>query len=550
VERSRVTLLSAAWLVLLVVAVAGSSAAAPAASTAPAAPAQAASPTATAVTENKPVAPGVYPRSSVGGTPKPGGVLRVGVTQDQVGLDPHKVNSTASFRIFEHIYSSLLRLDENLNPQPDLAESYTVDSPTQYTFKLKRNVRFHNGREMTAADVKYSIERIKDPATGSSRASWFEAVDTIETPDDYTVVFKLKQPFAPLIGNLAQRASAIVAREVVEANGGDLSRGEAAIGTGPFKFVSWTPNAKLVLAKNPDYHVPGLPYLDGIEFIPIPDDTARTTAVRTNTVDLIEYAPWKDLAILTEDKNLVVTGDLNTNYRYFAMHVGRQPFDNVKVRQAAAWAVDRKAIVDASVFGAGAIISSGPMPPTSWAGIGTQMYSYDPNRAKQLMQESGVTRVKSTIKTGAAYSFLVNAALVVQENLRGIGWEMDVDQMEWGAFVNEYLKGEAETWVSGSSGFIDPDTILEPTFHSRGRQNGIKFSDAEVDRLIEQGRAATSQDERKQVYEQAQQRIAELAPYVFLYAANEYEAMSPRVKNYVHNMVGTHISFREVWLDR
>lgn len=519
--------------------------AAPAAASPAAAPASAA-----AATENKPIAPGVFARSSVGGTPKPGGILKVGVNQDQVGLDPHKTNSTASVHVLEHIYSSLLRLDENLTPQPDIAESYTADSPTQYTFKIRKGVKFHNGRELKAADVKYTIERVKDPATGSPRSSYVEDVDTIETPDDYTVVMKLKQAFAPLIGNLAQPTMAIVAKEVVEANNGDVSQGSAAIGTGPFKFVSWTPNSKIVLEKNKDYYIAGLPYLDGIEFTPIPDDTARTTAVRTNTVDFIEYAPWKDLKTLTEDKSLIVTGDLNTNYRYLGLNVSRKPFDNVKVRQAAAWAMDRQASVDASVFGAGAIISSGPMPPTSWAGIAAQMYSYDPNKAKQLMQESGVGTVKTSIKTGAAYSFLVNAALVAQENLRAIGWDVDVDQMEWGAFVSEYIKGESDAWVSGSSGFIDPDPILQPTFHSKGRQNGIKFSDADVDRLIDQGRATSDLTQRKQLYEQAQRRIAELAPYIFLYAANQYEAMTPKLKNYTHIMTGTNIAFREAWLDR
>jgi len=167
--------------------------------------------------------------------PKSGGTLTIGTNQDAVGFDPHVTNATASVRILENIYSGLLRFNEKLEVQPDAAESYTVDSPTQYTFKLRKGVKFHNGREVKAADVKYSIERILDEKTGSPRRSNFAPVDKIETPDDYTVVLKLKNPYAPFLSILADRTTAIVAKEVVDANGGKLDK--VAVGTGPFKFV-------------------------------------------------------------------------------------------------------------------------------------------------------------------------------------------------------------------------------------------------------------------------------------------------------------------------
>lgn len=267
--------------------------------------------------------------------PKPGGTLTIGTNQDQLGLDPHTVNATASFRILENIYSGLLKVNAKLEVQPDLAESYKVDSPTQYTFILRKGVKFHSGRELKAADIKYSIERIKNPDNKSPRANNFAAIDSIETPDDYTVVLKLKNPFSPLLAILADRTTAIVAKETVEANGGKLDK--VANGTGPFKLKEYVQNTKTVIEKNPDYFIKGQPLLDQVIYQPIPDATARSTAVRTGTVDIIEYAPPKDLELFKADSKLAIAGDgSNNNVRYLAFNNKVKPFDNPKVRQAIA----------------------------------------------------------------------------------------------------------------------------------------------------------------------------------------------------------------------
>ena len=480
---------------------------------------------------------------------KTGGILKVGINQDVVGLDPHTTNATASLHVIEHIYSGLLRFNEKLEILPDVAESYTVTDPTTYTFKLRKGVKFHNGREMKAEDVKYSLNRIKDPATASPRASNFAPITGIETPDDYTVVIKLKAPYAPLLSVLADVTSAIVPKEVVDANGGKLDK--VAVGTGPFKFKEYVPNTRIVLEKNPDYFVQGEPYLDGIQFIPIPDDTARSTAVRTGTVDLIEYAPAKDLPLYKGDSKITVFGDGNNNVRFLAFNLTVKPFDNPKVRQAIAWAIDRGQVLEAAVSGAGTPLDAGPFLPSFWPGLQTPIYKQDLTKAKALLSEAGYPNgFTAKLKNTPTYSFLGNAGIVVQEQLKAIGINFEIVSEEWSVFLKDYLGKNFEAVVSGYSAFADPHLPMD-NYYVTGRPNNfMSYSNPEFDKLIDQASQITDQAQRAKLYQQAQTILANDAPQVFLYAANQYEATQSYVKGYVHYINGSHLSFREVWLNK
>jgi peptide/nickel transport system substrate-binding protein len=483
-------------------------------------------------------------------TPKPGGILTIGTNQDAVGFDPQVSNATASSRILENIYSGLLRFNEKLEIQLDLAESYTVDSPTQYTFKLRKGVKFHNGRELKAADVKYSFERIKDPATGSSRASQFALLDSIATPDDYTVVLKLKSPYAPLLSVLAGRdTGAIVAKEVVEANGGKLDK--VAVGTGPFMLAEYIPNTHTRLVKNPDYFIPGHPYLDGVTYQPIPDDTARSTAVRTGAVDMIEYAPPKDLTALKADPKIVITGDGNNNVRFLAFNMTVKPFDNQKVRQAIAWAIDRQQVMDAAVSGAGTPLTAGPFLPSFWPGLQQPVYKQDIAKAKQLLTEAGYPNgFTAKLKNTPTYSFLGNAGIVVQEQLKAVGINFEIVSLEWSVFLADYLGKNFEAAVSGYSAFADPDAPLDGTYVTGRKNNFMSYSNPKFDALVAQAAATSDQAQRAQLYRDAQTILLDDSPMVFLYAANEYEAMQSYAKGYVHYINGSHVSFRDMWLDK
>ncbi len=480
---------------------------------------------------------------------KTGGTLRIGTNQDAVGLDPHLTNATASTRIIENVYSGLLRFNEKLEIQPDAAESYTADSPTQYTFKLRKGVKFHNGREMKAADVKYSIERIMDDKTGSPRRSNFAPIDKIEAPDDYTVVLKLKNPYAPLLSILADRTTAIVPKEVVDANGGKLDR--VAVGTGPFKFVEYVPNTRIKLEKNPDYFLKGLPYLDAVIYQPIPDDTARSTAVRTGAVDMIEYAPAKDLALLKADAKITMAGEGNNNVRHLAFNNKVKPFDNVKVRQAIAWAVDRKAVLDAAVNGAGTELNAGPFLASFWPGLQQPVYKTDLTKAKALLAEAGYPNgFKAKMKNTPTYAFLGNAGIVVQEQLKAIGIDLEIVSLEWSVFMKDYMAKDYEIMVSGYSAFADPHTVFDTYYVTDRPNNFMNYSNVKFDEIVAKAATVSDQAERAKLYRDAQMILLEDCPMVYLYASNEYEAMQSYVKGYVHYVNGSHLSFRDVWLDK
>jgi peptide/nickel transport system substrate-binding protein len=433
------------------------SAAASAASARPSAAASAAPSTAAGA------APSAAPSSApAGGTPKKGGVLKVGLQADPTSLDPHKQSLTALFHVTEHIYNTLIQVDDKLTPVPELAEKWDISADGKtYTFTLRKGVKWHNGRDFVAADVKYSYERIMDKATASPNVALFAPVEKIEAPNESTVVITIKSADASFLTNLVSPASVIVPKEEVEKNG-DLTK--VAVGTGAFIFKEYVPNTRIILERNPNYWEAGKPYVDRIEMTPISDDTQRSTAIRTGTVDFVEYAPAKDIDTLKKDTSLTIAGDQNTNIRFLAINTKKKPFDNLKVRQAIAMAIDRDAILGPAVFGAGTSTAV-LFPSTYWAALDVKPGKPDITKAKALLAEAGVASgTKLTILSWQAYGFLSNAALVVQDQLKQIGLMADVDLQENASFLKNYQAVNFDLSVSGTSGYVDPNDVYFRNF--------------------------------------------------------------------------------------
>ena len=481
---------------------------------------------------------------------KKGGILKMGIQGDPVALDPHKTSLTATNHVTDLIYSRLVTIDATLSPKPDLAESWEI-SPDGllYTFKLRKGVKFHNGQPFVAGDVKYSYERVLDPATKSTQTSALTSISKIDVPDDSTVKITLKQPNSAFVVGLWSANYSIVKKEDVDKNG-DLTK--TANGTGPFKFKDYTPNTKVTLERFADYWDTGKPYLDGIEMVPVPDDTARSTAIRTGTVDFIEYAPAKDIPQLKADKTLTIAGDQNTNIRYlgFNLTMKDKPWANPKVRQAISLAMDRPAIVDAAFYGL-AIPTLTIFPPGYWATLDTPVPPQDIKGAKAMLADAGFgSGFKTTIKTWSSYPFLSNAALAVQDQLKQIGITADVQPEDNGTFIGDNTSKNYELLVSGTSGYTDPNEIMLTNFGSGLTSNNSGYSDPDFDKLVAQGVAVTSQDDRKKVYAQLQQKLLADNPWVMLYVGSQYEAMKSFVKGYVHNATGTNLGLTTTWLDK
>ncbi len=482
-------------------------------------------------------------------TPRPGGILKVGLQSDPTALDPQKQNLTAIWHVIEHIYNGLTRVKPDLSIEGALAESWDVsEDGLTYTFHLRPGVLFHDGTPLKASDVKFTFDRWVDPETASTSAAELAAVANIETPDDATVVMTLNAPDASLLATLAGGSAVIYSQAFVEANNNDVS--QVAMGTGPFKFVEYVPNTRVVLEKNPDYWEEGLPYLDGIEMTIASDDTARTAAVVTGTVDFIEYAPLRDIDSLQQDPNIVLAGDSNTNIRFIGLNLRHEPFDNLQVRQAIALVVDRDAMLGPTVFGHGTPTEV-LFPPDFWAALQQEVRPPDVDAAKALMAEAGFADgFTTTITSWSQYSFLSNAAVVLQEQLRQIGIEAELNLVENATMVEQVYTGKTyDIAVTGESAYVDPNTLIFQNFHTGESGNFVDYSNPEVDALIEQGIASTDQAERAGIYQQIQQTLLEDLPWINLFVANQYEAMRPHVKGYVHIPTGSNAAFRETWLD-
>ena len=483
-----------------------------------------------------------------------GGVLRVGMQTDPVGLDPHTTQATATRNMLENTYDTLVALDENLEIVPALAESWEVsEDALTWTFNLREGVVFHNGDPLLASDIVYSINRIKDPDIASPRAGDFELIETMEAPDDTTVVMTLSEAFSPLLSKLALSLNVIVSEAV--ASESDLN--EVVIGTGPFKFVDYVPQTSMTLIKNEafwgsDADGNALPYLDGIDFSFYPEPTARTTAIQTGNVDFIEYVPAPDVDILQAAPNVEVVGGLATNFRSLYINAAAEPFDDVRVRQAVSYAIDEQAIVDLALFGTGGVAADGTtLPSDTFYGVESSPYvGRDLEQAQNLLNEAGYPDgFEFDLYVTSTYDFLRSPAEVIQANLADIGVTTNIVAEDWTVYLPKVLESDFTATILGSSGLADPDDYLYNVFHTDSSDNFSNFSNPEIDALLEQGRQASDPQERKDIYDEAQALILEQAPHVFLFHSAQYEALGSNVRGFVHYQNTGYLSFRETWLE-
>jgi peptide/nickel transport system substrate-binding protein len=483
-------------------------------------------------------------------TPKPGGVLKVGMQSDPGGLDPVLLSATALWHVVEHIYNRVTRIMPDLSVAPELAESWEIsEDGLTYTFKLRTGVTFHNGREMVADDVVYSFKRLVDPAVASPSADDLSSMADVVAQDASTVVLTLKAPDASFLSSIANQSCIIVPREVVEENG-DLS--QVAVGTGPFTFKEYIPNTSVTLEKFAEYWEEGLPYLDGLELIIASDDTSRTTALVTGTVDMIEYAPLRDIEILEADPTIVLAGDSNTNIRYLAFNMEREPFNDPRVRKAISMVIDRTAVLGPAVFGRGTPVQT-VLPPDHWATLPGDLPAPDIEGAKALLAEAGFADgFQTTITSWAAYSFLNAAAVVIQEQLKQIGVEAELMLLETATMIQDvHTPGQTnfDMAVTGTSGHVDPHAVFQ-NFQTGAGGNTMGYSNAQVDELIGQGFTTTDQAARAEIYQQIQTILLEDLPWVNLFVANQFEALKDYVKGYYHTPNGSNIAIKETWLDK
>jgi len=464
------------------------------------------------------------------------------IEDSPTNLDPRVGLDAYSERIDELIFDDLLSRDEHLNVQPQLAERWEIPDPLTYVFHLHHGVRFHDGRPLTSRDVKWTFDSLLQGKILSTKSAAYRSVDHIDTPDEFTVVFHLKEPFATLLWNLSDGAIGIVPY----GSGAEIS--SHPVGSGPFRFISAEQDKEVIIERNDDYWGEK-PHLKRVRLAVVPDETTRALELRKGSADLAINAFTGDmvLALQGEPKLEVMRGP-GTVLSYFAFNLRDPILKDVRVRQAVAYAIDRQPFIH-YLQRDFARPAYSLLPPESWAYDGNvPHYDYNPERARQILDQAGHPAVDGvrfhlTMKTSTQESTRLLAA-VLQQQLRDVGIALDIRTFEFATFFSDVTRGEYQVhslrWVGGNE---DPD-IFEYVFHSdRFSPHGANrtyYSNPKVDALINQARSTLNQEERKQLYAQLQEILANDLPYINLWYQDNVLIHSKRVQNLTLNPPGNY----------
>lgn len=456
------------------------------------------------------------------------------IESSPINLDPRVGVDAQSERIGKLLFDALVHRDENFNVQPWLAERWEIPDAKTYVFHLRRNIMFHDGRPLTSADVKWTFDSILSGKLRSPKTSTFKFVDTIEAPDPYTVVFHLKEPFSSLLWNLSDGAIGIVPNGTMD----DATR--KPIGTGPFKFVSATQDRDVIILRNDDYWGEK-PHINRVRFIVVPDATTRALELRKGSADVAINALTPDTVVaLQRDSTLVIERAPGTIYSYLALNLHDPILRDVRVRQALAYAMDRKPLIQ-HLWRGMARPASSVLPTQHWAyNADVPTYPHDAAKARELLDSAGYkpgrdgVRFRLTMKTSTEETTRLLAA-VLQQQLREVGIALDIRSYEFATFFSDVTKGAFQMyslrWIGGNE---DPD-IFDYVFESSSippkRANRSYYSNAKVDTLIADARSTIEQQRRRDDYLRIQQQVAEDLPYINLWYLDNVLVHTKRVTN-------------------
>lgn len=462
---------------------------------------------------------------------------------DPASLDPHATNDQPSSRVMAQIYERLIVQTEDMELEPGLAESWESIDDRTFEFKLREGVMFHNGEEFTASDVEFTLLR----ALESSHVGHIVgAIDPegIEVVDDYTIRISTTEPFAPILAHLAHTASSMLNEKAVTEGGEDY--GQNPVGTGPFKFDSWTTGDRVEIVRNDDYWGEKAKVARVI-IRNVPENANRAIEVETGGAHIAYDIAPNDISRIEDNADLKMIRTPNFSTTYVGFNAEKAPFDDVRVRQAINYAVNMDAIVNAVYQGAGSP-SKGPLGPNVWASNqDLEPYGYDVEKAKELMAEAGYADGFSTTIWTNENQQRIDIAEILQNQLREIGITADAQVLEWGAYLDGTAAGEHDMFILGWVTVTgDPDYGLYALFHSGqhgAAGNRTFYTNPRVDELLELGRVTVDADAREAAYLEAQELIRDDAPWIFTWTGEELTATSANVVGFKNHPAGHHKLF-------
>lgn len=501
------------------------------------------------------------PDDEVSNEPAYGDTIVMGSIGDASNLLPVLASDSSSSDINGLIYNGLVRYDKNFTIEGELAESWTIsDDNRTLTFKLRPDVRWHDGTPFTSADVLFTYQLYVDPNTPTAYAEQYRLVKKAEAPDPLTFRVSYEEPLATA---LISWGVSIMPRHLLE--GKDITQSplsRAPVGTGPYVFKEWSPGEKIVLEANEDYFE-GKPYIKRVLYRVIPDQSTMFLELLSGGLDYMGLNP---IQFETQTETPAFRRRFNkyrypsSGYTYLGYNLRKALFQDKRVRQAISYAIDKNELIDGVLLGLGQV-ATGPYKPGSWAyNPQVKTYAYDPERSRALLAEAGWQDTDGDgilDKEGKPFSFTIvtnqgndqriKSGEIIQRRLREVGIEVRLRVIEWASFLKEFINpGNFDATILGWT--IPPDPDSYNVWHSSktrpGELNFVQFRHPEVDELLEKGRRTLSQEERKKLYDRFQEILAEEQPYTFLYVpdalpvvAERFRGIEPAPAGIMHNFI-------------
>ncbi len=481
---------------------------------------------------------------SAGATPAPagaaaapgkkGGMIRAELDSDIANLDPLLSTLLVDRQVLYSLYDSLVAIDANLKIIPSLAQSWETPDPKTYVFKLRTDVKFQDGTDFNADAVKFNIERYLNDKN-SRRKSDIDNITAVDVVDPATVKFTLKAPFAPLLATLVDRAGMMVSPKAVMVGGQDFTRKPVNAGTGAFRFVEWVTGDHITVERNPNYWKKDsagtqLPYVDKVVYRPFPDETVALTNMKTGDADVSFIVPAKDYMGTKSGGELVLKDVPGLGFASVELNTQSEPFNKKELRQSVAEAINRDELLKTVFFGTGQP-SFGPYPPTSFASDANyKPYTGSADKAKSYLMAAGKPMgFTFEMKIASNSPTTTQLAQLMKDQLAKAGITMNITQLEFTKVVQDQQNGAFQASLVGWSGRIDPDGNSYNHFHTGGSLNDPKYTNPQVDMLLEQARAEGDQAKRKDLYMQVQKIVVDDAPFVFYRFPPSYLLTRPNV---------------------
>ncbi len=471
-----------------------------------------------------------------------GGNLIIAELSDAQSLDPHGSNDVSSSNVQSNIYETLLVRDDSGNLAPGLAESWNQVDELTWEFKLRSGVTFHDGEQFNAEVVKKNFDRLLDPDVASPRAHLFEMVTEVKVIDDNTVQFITEYPFSPLLAHLTHNGGGIISPKSIDADYAAMPGKDAGsvisvtpVGTGPFKFESWTPGTEIKLVKNADYW--GTPAnIDSVTIKVVPEMATRVAELQSGNAHIIGTVEPNQVANVNNSGVATVDDTASTSLTYIGFNTNKAPFDNPLVRQAISKAIDRQTLIDGIYEGFGIPAISALSPGIFGYTEDVTSMEFNIEEAKALLAEAGYADgFKTTIWTNDN-PVRQDVAVVLQEGLKELNIEVSIEVLEWGAYLEKTAAGEHDMFILGwSNSTGDADYGLYALFHSSQHGdpgNRSFYTNADVDALLDAGRREADQTARENIYKEALQKISDDSPVAFVIHPSILTGVSNKVTGF------------------